>query len=90
MKEIEEERNESSHNGAVEIRIFDYIDCLVRVSQLKRLEQIPSDMNLDDPMAKGTYYDYLFKRKKRIVRKNQNIQISIYVLYPFINLLYVK
>ena len=64
MKEIEEERNESSHNGAVEIRIFDYIDCLVRVSQLKRLEQIPSDMNLDDPMAKGTYYDYLFKRKK--------------------------
>ena len=64
MKEIEEERNESSHNGAVEIRIFDYIDCLVRVSQLKRLEIIPSDMEVEDPMAKGTYYDYLLRCKK--------------------------
>ena len=65
MKDIEEERHESSHNGAVEIRIFNYIDCLVWVSQLKRLDKIPSDMNLDDPMDKGTYYDYLLKCKKK-------------------------
>lgn len=64
MKVIEEERNESSHNGAVEIKIFDFFDCLVRVSQLKRLEIIPSDMEVEDPMAKGTYYDYLLRCKK--------------------------
>lgn len=64
MKVIEDERNESSHNGAVEIKIFNYFDCLVRVSQLKRLELIPSDMEVEDPMAKGTYYDYLLRCKK--------------------------
>ena len=64
MKVIEDERNESSHNGAIEIKIFNYIDILVRISQLKRLELIPSDMEIEYPMAKGTYYEYLLRYKK--------------------------
>lgn len=64
MKEIEDERNRSSHDGVIEIRIFDYIDCLVRISQLKRLKKIPPNMDIEDPMAKGNHFDYLFRGKK--------------------------
>lgn len=65
MKEIEEERNESSHNGSIDIKIFDYLGSLAYISQLKRLDKIPEDSSIDDPLAKGTYYDYLLKTKKK-------------------------
>lgn len=65
MKEIEEERNESSHNGSIDIIILDYLGSLALISQLKRLDKIPEDSRVDDPLAKGTYYDYLLRRRKK-------------------------
>ena len=73
MEEIKLDRNESSHNGAVEIRLFRDIDGLVHLSQWRRLEKFPQDIAGPDPMAKGTYYDYLLRsQKKELLRKIKN------------------
>lgn len=65
MEEVQKDRNESSHNGFIDIRIFKDIDGLVQVSQWKRMRKLPEDAIESDPMAKGTYYDYLLKKKKK-------------------------
>ena len=73
MEEIKLDRNESSHNGAVEIRLFRDIDVLVQLSQLRRLGILPKDIIAPDPMAKGTYYNcLLMSRKKDLLRKIKN------------------
>ena len=65
MNEIILNRNESSHNGFVDIKLFRNIHGLVQVSQWKRMRKLPEDAIESDPMAKGTYYDYLLKKKKK-------------------------
>ena len=73
MEEIKLDRNESSHNGAVEIRLFRDIDGLVHLSQWRRLEKLQKDITGPDPMASGTYYDYLLKsKKKELLKKIRN------------------
>lgn len=65
MEEVQSDRNESSHNGFIDIRIFKDIDGFVQMSQWKRMGKLPEDVIESDPMAKGTYYDYQLKKKKR-------------------------
>jgi hypothetical protein len=64
MEEIQRDRNESSHNGTIDIRTFKDIDGFVQMSQWKRMGKLPEEVIGPDPMAKGTYYDYLLKKKK--------------------------
>lgn len=64
MEEIQRDRNESSHNGTIDIRTFKDIDGFVQMSQWKRMGKLPEEVIGPDPMAKGTYYDYLLKKNK--------------------------
>lgn len=64
MEEVQRDRNESSHNASIDIRIFKDIDGFIQMSQWKRMRKLPEDAIESDPMAKGTYYDYLLKKKK--------------------------
>lgn len=65
MEEVQRDRNESSHNGFIGISIFKDIDGIVQMSQWKRMGKLPEDVIESDPMAKGTYYDYQLKKKKK-------------------------
>lgn len=76
MEEIKLDRNESSHNGSVNIRLFRNIDGLVQLSQWKRLEKLSEDITGPDPMAKGTHYDYLLRfGKKELLQKIKNHKV---------------
>lgn len=73
MNEIISDRNESSHNGSVDIKLFRNIDGLVQISQWKRLGLLSEDVIGSDPMEKGTYYDYLHRfGKKELLKMIQN------------------
>ena len=73
MNETILDRNESSHNGSVDIKLFRNIDGLVQISQWKRLELLSEDDIGPDPMEKSTYYDYLQRLgKKELLRKIKN------------------
>ena len=63
--DIESNRNESTHNGPFEFKIFEHIDGAVKLSQFKRLEKVSKDILDFDPMAKGTYNDLLLRMKKK-------------------------
>lgn len=65
MDEVLRDRNESSHNGSIVMGILKDIDGVVQLSQWKRMGKLPEDVIESDPMAKGTYYDYQLKKKKR-------------------------
>lgn len=65
MDEVQMDRNESSHNGSIVIGILKDIDGVVQLSQWKRMGKLPEDVIESDPMAKGTYYDYQLKKKKK-------------------------
>ena len=77
MEEVQRDRNESSHNGFIDINIFKDIDGIVQLSQWKRMGKLPEDAIESDPMAKGTYYDYLIKkRKKELLAKISNFKTA--------------
>ena len=59
------DRNESSHNGSIDIRSFKDIDGFVQMSQWKRMGKLTEDVIESDPMSKGTYYDYLLRKKRK-------------------------
>lgn len=65
MEEIQRDRNESSHNGTIDIRTFKDIDGFVQMSQWKRMGKLTEDVIESDPMSKGTYYDYLLRKKRK-------------------------
>ena len=65
MGEVQRDRNESSHNGAIDIRSFKDIDGFVQMSQWKRMGKLTEDVIESDPMSKGTYYDYLLRKKRK-------------------------
>lgn len=69
MREVEYDRNESSHNGNISIKTFKEIDMFVLLSQLKRLGKIPEEIIDYDPMAKGTYNDFVLRKKKKELLK---------------------
>lgn len=76
MNEIIFDRNESSHNGCVDIKLFRNIDGFVHISQWKRLELLSEDVIGPDPMEKGSYYDYLQRiGKKELLKKIQNYKL---------------
>lgn len=70
MNEIILNRNESSHNGSVDIKLFRNIHGLVQISQWKRLELLSEDVIGSDPMEKGSYYDYLLRLEKKELLRN--------------------
>lgn len=65
MGEVQRDRNESSHNGSIDIRSFKDIDGFVQMSQWKRMGKLTEDVIESDPMSKGTYYDYLLRKKRK-------------------------
>ena len=83
MNEIIFDRNESSHNGYVDIKMFRNLDGLVQISQWKRLELLSEDLIGLDPMEKGTYYDYLQRLgKKELLKKIQNYKsMSLFCIH---------
>ena len=73
MNEIISDRNESSHNGSVDIKLFRNIDGLVQISQWKRLGLLSEGVIGPDPMEKGTHYEYLLRsEKKEFLGKRKN------------------
>ena len=83
MTEIILDRNESSHNGAVDIKLFGNIDGLVQISQWKRLELLSEDVIGPDPLEKGSHYDYLLRlEKKQLLRKIKNYKtMSLFCIH---------
>lgn len=82
-KDIESNRNESTHNGSFEIKFFENIDGAVKLSQFKRLEIVPKDILDFDPMAKGTYNDLLLRMKKKELLEliNKEKAISLFCIH---------
>ena len=83
MNEIIIDRNESSHNGSVDIRLFRNIDGLVQISQWKRLGLLSEDAIGPDPMEKGSHYNYLLRLEKReFLRKIKNYKsMSLFCIH---------
>lgn len=83
MNEIIVDRNESSHNGSVDIKLFGNIDGLVQISQWKRLELLSEDVIGPDPMEKGSHYDYLLRlEKKELLIKIKNYKaMSLFCIH---------
>lgn len=83
MEEIELDRNESSHNGSIDIRLFKNIDGLVQLSQWKRLGILSEDITGPDPMAKGTHCDYLlrFGKKEFLKKINNHKTMSLFCIH---------
>lgn len=65
MGEVQRDRNESSHNGSIDIRTFKDIDGFVQISQWKRMGKLTGDVMESDPMDKGSYYDYQLRKKRK-------------------------
>ena len=61
LEKVENERNKSTHSGIIELPFLKDIAILTSMSQMKRLNTIP----YSDPMAKGSYNEYLLLKKKK-------------------------
>lgn len=78
LKKVEDERNESTHSGRIELTFLKEIDLYVSVSQMIKQHKIPMDGW--DPMAKGSYHEHLlYKAKRELIKHVEhycNISIS--------------
>ena len=82
LEQIEEERNRSTHSGEINLTFLNELDIFVSASQAIRIYNIPL-LKEWEPMAKGSYNEYLLhKKKKQLIERIEYYQnITIFFIH---------